>query len=211
MAMSIKNRAEPDCRPSQPCHTLSHRMLKDRTVKGHSQNPHHDTNDKLYLYSKVSIVNTNPKPPTSPGTEKQRGDFLQGIHQEGHGGTCATHMAVASGFMISAAGNRDMRWVACGRKSPMATGMGIQSDGSCLLEQNHGPTAGSSGPSLYHLKEAVWTGAWPPCPVIPPSLPGSHQLSLPEQQSPSLSLGLGSWVERVVRKGPWLVGPRNSM
>lgn len=84
--------------------------------------------------------------------------------------------------------------------------------GSCLLEQNHGPIAGSSGPSLYNLKEAQ-SGLVPglPCPVIPPSLPGSHQLSLPEQQSPSLSLGLGSWVERVVRKGPWLVGPRNSM
>lgn len=31
---------------------LSHSIGKDRIGKGHSQKPHHDTNDKLYLYSK---------------------------------------------------------------------------------------------------------------------------------------------------------------
>lgn len=94
-----------------------------------------------------------------------------------------------------------------GGRAQWLLGWGSSQMGSCLLEQNHGPTASSSGPSLYNLKEAQ-SGLVPglPCPVIPPSLPGSHQLSLPEQQSPSLSLGLGSWVERVVRKGPWLVG-----
>lgn len=35
--------------------------------EGHSQKPRHDTNDKLYLYSKeVSIVNTSSKPATGP-------------------------------------------------------------------------------------------------------------------------------------------------
>ena len=69
-------------------------------------------------------INTNPELPTSPGTKTQLGDFLRGIHQEGHGDTC-----VFRGVTISTAGNRHVLWTTCGRRGSVATGMEPHSEG----------------------------------------------------------------------------------
>lgn len=76
-----------------------------------------------YIYT-VSI-NTNPESPPALGLRNSWvRNTLRGVHQEGHGGTC-----VGRAFMISAAGNRHVLWTACGRRGPVAPGMGPQSEG----------------------------------------------------------------------------------
>lgn len=76
------------------------------------------------------------KSATNPGTEKHLGDFLQEVHQEGYSGTWAT---LASDFMISTAGNRDIHGMVFGRT--MATVQWLLGRGLSLLQQNHWPNS----------------------------------------------------------------------
>lgn len=52
-----------------------------------------------------------------------------------------SHTAVASAFMISAVGNRDVRWVAVGGGTQWLSGWGLRRKGPHLPQQNHWPPA----------------------------------------------------------------------
>lgn len=57
------------------------------------------------------------------------GDFLQDVHQDGRGGTCAAHVAVTSGLVVSAAGNGHALDDGLWKEGVRGFGVGSQSEG----------------------------------------------------------------------------------
>lgn len=110
----------------------------------------------IYTVNKYQQSTQIENQPPALGTEKPLGDFLHhSVHQEGHSGTCATHISGRwlHDQCIGQQGQRVLDGL-CQERAQWLSGWGLSQKGSYLLQENHWPPAGRSSLGLHHLKEA---------------------------------------------------------